>query len=389
MAQEHLNMFWVLFTRPPDQREVGDSPQEYLRKLNDLCGLKLIWPKKYPTGQLGRKELRNLCGDKDVDVLIGYAAVMAWGGRGVDSKNYCLSLTSESRKGLVGILLHLRGSRENREADFDAMQRSAEDIKGLGISFYTKLLFFFRKEADAYILDQFTAKSACILFENCPIDLTSSGYPDPATKPSSYEWFCAALETLANKATHQAGWSGELIEQAMFDVRGGKWRTYLRSIYGNEGNGKTGERPISAKSLTGCHRLGSVIAEAHAKAFENGCELPSSSAIVWASTPVRVYCCNRKGVSWQYDVQQASIHAKVFIPKQYRDRYDALRRHLDVKGHDFGDGIIGTGSKNGDTRSLKLTVRPGAGAPEREWGKIAKKAVSEMNRLFNRVCEFI
>lgn len=32
-----------------------------------------------------------------MNVLIAYAAVMAWGGRGVDSPNYRLSLSQESR----------------------------------------------------------------------------------------------------------------------------------------------------------------------------------------------------------------------------------------------------------------------------------------------------
>ena len=235
----HITKFWTCFPTPPAQPAVGDSPQAYLNKLNSLCGLTLAWPGAHPTGQLTRNQLRAVCRDTNVDVLIAYAAVMAWGGRGVDSRNYRLSLSVKSRPHLTSILEQLRTSEKSRQADFVDMQQAAENIKGLGISFYTKLLFFFREEADAYILDQFTAKSAKLLFDPCQIVLNSSGYPDPDNTPASYEWFCASAEAMGRGRTPPPTWTGEQVEQAMFDVRGGVWRKYLRSIYGKAGSKKT------------------------------------------------------------------------------------------------------------------------------------------------------
>jgi len=232
MSQEHIDNFWNSFPTLPDQPAVGDNPQVYLTKLNQLCNCTFAWPGAHPIGQLTRIQLRNLCRDPEVHILIAYAAVMAWGGRGVDSRNYRLSLSQSCREALIGILTRLRASDQNRQTDFADMQHAAENIKGLGISFYTKLLFFFRKTADAYILDQFTAKSAKLLFAPCQIVLNSSGYPDACNKPASYEWFCSKVELMGASRTSPPIWSGEQVEQAMFDFRGGVWRKYLRSIYG-------------------------------------------------------------------------------------------------------------------------------------------------------------
>jgi hypothetical protein len=372
---DHTDKFWSCFMAPPAQPAVGQSPQIYLNKLNELCRLVLVWPDSHPTDQLTRTQLRKLCRDTEVDVLIAYAAVMAWGGRGVQSRNYRSSLTESSREPLIAILKKLCASTANRCDDFAAMQKSAKDIKGLGISFYTKLLFFFRKDADAYILDQFTAKSAKLLFDPCNVALNSSGYPAPNNLPASYEWFCAAIEQSAASRAPDQIWTGEQVEQAMFDIRGGEWRRYLRSIYG---------------AITRDESLPSRVAITHAVAYQEGKELPGANPnppVGNAQNPVRVHCRSIDGIIWQYAFNNAMIHAEVFIPAQHVGRYDVLRHALGVDGHDFGDGILGNGENNGITRSLKLTIPRGLNAPQNEWDEIANEAVSAMITLFERICE--
>lgn len=387
MAQFDLDLFWASFPTPPAQGAIGDSPQDYLAKLNTLCSLTLAWPAAHPTGQLTRLQLRDLCRDPKVDVLIAYAAVMAWGGRGVDSRNYRLSLSKASRAALIPILKQLRASKASRQEDFDAMKQAAQNITGLGISFYTKLLFFLRKEADAYILDQFTAKSATLLFDPCQVVLTPSGYPDPDTAPAAYAWFCAAAEALGSSRMPPPIWTGEVTEQAMFDVRGGAWRKYLRSIYGKAGTKKPMPPKAPAPAPVGDDSLPARVARAHAAAYRAGCELPGANPQIGNVPPIRVHCSLSDGVIWQYAFQKNCIHAEVFIPTQHAARYDALRCFLGVSDHDFGDCIVGNGAKNGRTRSLKLTLERGLSAPEREWNDIAKQAVSAMDVIFNRVCE--
>ena len=394
MSNNHMARFLECFPNPPAQPAVGDDPRAYLRKLNHLSGLTLEWPASHPTGQLSRVQLRELCRDPKVDVLIAYAAVMAWGRRGVDSRNYRLSLDQSSRSALIEVLTYLRNSRQNRLADFDAMQRAARGIPGLGISFYTKLLFFFRQEADAYILDQFTAKSATLLFDQCRIVLTSSGYPAPDNFPAAYEWFCASAEFLAREKTASPAWTGERIEQAMFDIRGGSWRNYVRSQFGDPAL-LTGKSP-QTKSLTSpgtagttaCHKLAIVIASAHREVLlEESFDLPGENPTLSASTPVRVNCGSRHGINWQYDVQQGSVHAKVFIAKQHRERYDAFCERRGITDDNFGDGVAGTGFKEGKTCAIKCTVARGASAPESDWNSIAREAVLAMHRLFECIGE--
>ena len=406
MSKKHNKKFRGCFPTPPAQPAVGDSPQVYLKKLNTLCRPALAWPKAHPKGQLTRTQLRKLCRDTKVDVLIAYAAVMAWGGRGVNSPNYRLSLSGPSRTALIAILKQLRISPQTRQADFDAMQRAAENIKGLGISFYTKLLFFFRKKDDSYILDQFTAKSAKLLFDPCQIVLNSSGYPAPDNTPASYEWFCASAEAMGRGRTPPPTWTGEQVEQAMFDVRGGVWRKYLRSIYGKAGSKKTQKSKTppptppapphiaagAAPAPGGGDSLPSRVANAHAVAYQAGIELPGANPQVnppRPGQPIRVHCSLIDGVIWQYAFQKNSIHAEVFIPRHHIARYDALRAFLGVDEDDFGDGILGNGAKNGKTRSIKLTIPRGLNAPPNEWDEIAQLAVAAMTTLFDRVSEII
>ena len=408
----HITKFWTCFPTPPAQPAVGDSPQIYLDKLNSLCERELTWPTTHPTGQLTRNQLRAVCRDTNVDVLIAYAAVMAWGGRGVYSRNYRLSLSEESLPPLIAILTQLRASQQNRQDDFADMQNAAAAIKGLGISFYTKLLFFFRNNADAYILDQFTAKSATLLFDPCRVVLNSSGYPHPDNTPESYEWFCASAEAMGAGRAIPPTWSGEKMEQAMFDVRGGTWRKYLRSIFGKAGAKKSKKTKVSPPKITppipplaeppvpegaapapgGGDSLPVRVAVAHAHSYQEGVELPGANPQVnppRQGHPLRVHCRLIDGVFWQYAFHKSRLHAEVFMPRRHIARYDALRIFLGVAGHDFGDGILGNGANNGETRSIKFTIPRGLNAPQNEWDEIAQQAVAAMVTLFDRVSEII
>ena len=363
--------------------------QPTLRTHACLAGSPSTWPTHAdPTSQAVSRA--------EVHVLIAYAAVMAWGGRGVDSRNYRVSLSAESLPYLTAILTKLRASSQNRQVDFAEMQLAAENIPGLGISFYTKLLFFFRDQADAYILDQFTAKSAKLLFDPCQIVLNSSGYPDADNTPLSYEWFCSAAESMGAGRTTLPIWTGEQVEQAMFDVRGGVWRKYLLSIFGRAGAKKIKKRKFLARGAaptSGLVRsLPERVAIAHANAYLKGVEVPGANPQVQPPSrgkPVRLHCKRLDKLDYQYAFCHTRVHAEVFIPRQCVTRYDDLMVFLKVADHDFGDGIKGNGAKNGKTRSIKLTISSGLYSPETEWDEIADKAVAAMTALFGRVCEII
>lgn len=374
----HLEKFRThLMSTAAKQGNVGRPPEDYLIELNQITGLQLQWPAGYDMGLLDRQAVRGLCRNPSVHVLIGYAAVMAWGG--MRFSHYQQSLRGKSLQVLQSTLEYLKNSQANRSSDFAIVSQAAESIDGLGIAFYTKLLFIFRPQSDAYILDQFTAKSACLIFENCQITLTSGDFADPKTSPEAYEWFCASIDEMG----HELGNTGEAIESAMFDVRGGTWRNYLRGHY-REAQSQKNEVKLIERPLVELQKIASLLAEAHADQLAKGWNLPTIQSQVSKSLPVRAYCCCIDGLIWQYAVQKNSISAQVFMPEGKCEKYEALREHHSLEGHDFGDGITGNGAKQGKTRtiSIKMDLPHAVFAHTYEWLQFADQCVQSMERLY-------
>ena len=157
-------------------------------------------------GQFTRSQVRSICRDASIHPLLGYAAVMAWGGQ--NFRFFDMSIQSRS---LIPLLMRLKGSGYTRAEDFDHCLRL---IPGVGIAYFTKLLFFFRPASDAYILDQWTAKGITFLCSpNAPIRLDRSGHaPAPDTRGREYEEFCKCIE----QAASSIGWTPEQVEIGIF-----------------------------------------------------------------------------------------------------------------------------------------------------------------------------
>jgi len=233
------NTLYSVHPTPPTQPAVGFSPRGYLDILAEPeilaklpHGVPLAAHILHPFplhAPLTRAQVRTICTDTRIDVLEAYAIAMAWGGQNRD--HFRSSVIAPS---LPKLLRQLR-SGGNRLSDFDITQTAANHIKGLGISFYTKLLYFFRPTPDAYILDQWTAKSARLLFNPCQISLNYE-LPDPDTTPAQYEWFCAQLDNFAPILWPTiAPVTGEDAEVAIFDegYGHGEWRKYVVAHFKN------------------------------------------------------------------------------------------------------------------------------------------------------------
>ena len=221
---------------PPAQGPVGSAPIKYIEgELPGELGPYESSVAKVP-GQgrrpLSRTEVREVSRDLSVHPLVAYASIMAWGGR--NFHNYRLSLAVGNAQRVMDLVQHLRASESGREQDFAFTQRAAKDIKGLGISFYTKLLFFLRPNPDAYILDQWTVKSVSVLFPQTGIKPTPSGLPDPSTAPETYGSFCRAIESCVGDS--EGGWgaawkTGEEVERTIFDRPRGPWRAWIKGQF--------------------------------------------------------------------------------------------------------------------------------------------------------------
>lgn len=376
--------FILTFSNPPEQGSVGLPPKNYFQWLCDTC--------EYPPGNLNkfprhdekidRCQLRKICSDKSIDDLVLYAAIMAWGGR--NKRNFLLSLQEESRSNLVKVVNYLRNSNESRLVDFRETQHLCDGVKGLGISYYTKLMFFLRKKDDAYVLDQFTAKSAILLFENCDLNINSGQFPHPKTTPASYDKFCASIESLALKLGRN--WSPSDVEVAMFG-KSTPWRKFLNARWNPVNpskefkHSKSGDLP----SLKRKQNLAELIIKTHVEKVSKGWHLPKSPEKIPQNKPVRLHCCSFKGVNWQYTINDNSVHAEVFFDNDNRKTYKSLCDKLLINDDFFGSDINGNGFKNGKTASIKATLFTGASSQDLE--EVAVNAVCRMKNLFHIIVE--
>ena len=228
------NALFSAHPAPPMQPAVGNAPITFLRKLprgqfvpEQLAAYNI-------NGPLTRTQVREICTNPAVNPLAAYAVAMAWGGQ--KDINFESSIKAPV---LPDLLQNLRNSQQERGADFQKTQKVVAQIEGVGIAFFTKLLYFFRSQPDAYILDQWTAKSACILFEHPPVRLgqrgNDKGYYPPADDTTAVEYgaFCSAIECLATELWPGVIGAGQFAEAAMFDVGKGKgvWRSFVKDHF--------------------------------------------------------------------------------------------------------------------------------------------------------------
>jgi Putative 8-oxoguanine DNA glycosylase OGG-like protein len=222
---DHFKKFKETYKgKPPEQGKVGQKPSCLFRKLEEPFSNKLY------DQQLDRETLRTICHNEknNIHILI---CIMAWGEMRFSNVKHLKTIleAEEMRNKLSEIISQLKKSNLSREQAFNLLKESKQKgfLKGIGISYYTKILYSFC--SDAYILDQWTAKSMRLLFNDFPITLTKDGLPSPKTSSDDYESFCEAIEELARKLK----WKPEQVEIGLFGKGLTKplcWRDYIYQI---------------------------------------------------------------------------------------------------------------------------------------------------------------
>ncbi|MGX9695255.1 hypothetical protein [Achromobacter anxifer] len=201
-----------------------------------------------PSTPLTRAALRSYC-TSEADVLDCYLAVMAWGGQNAGPTGRARTLnTWRHGQALIRDRLEtLRRERPNRTDAF-GLFCGRNRVPGLGVAFFTKLLYFFAPQsaagADRYILDQWTAKSVNLLAGKRVISMSRADAKRKTSEcvtrfntPAVYEAYCTELETLAvilNCSHADTPLRVEDIELMLFSSAGPgtamrPWRQHVRS----------------------------------------------------------------------------------------------------------------------------------------------------------------
>jgi len=392
-SQPALSVFQSFFPAPPVQGAVGRPPAEYLailrREFGHPIGCSPV-ESLYPcvTSKCDRNQVRTICRDSRVDVLEAYAVAMAWGGQ--HRRWFRTSLASPT---LVGLLTEFRFGSGLRDQDFSMTQAVSKDITGLGISYFTKLLYFFRPQGNAYILDQWTAKSMQAL--RTGVLRLDGDMPARDTSSAEYVMFCEMCERLTREFP---GWAPEQIEQALFDGKGGKWRAWVKRWFqgmlqsdepSKTATGAGGgqeppfdkEEPDEPEGDDGDERdaLLTAIEKTHKQHAEAGMPLPGGilnrrSSDVWpGGSGLRV-----SEIKWFYRVKKRpmSIEIGVLFAPQLHETRSALIA-ANPNGRWFGSALA---EASGNTISIQLPRTLGTPPADlSEW------SVSTMSLLYSLV----
>lgn len=175
-----------------------------------------------PTTGHTRASLRAFCEERKNSTEICFVAIMAWGGMRVPNGRQAWRQKAK----WINTVEKLRSSRDSRETDYERLRSSRPvPLSGVGPAFFSKLLFFLRPKQDAYILDQWTAKSVQLISRTMRPHIRSDCVTDTNTG-ADYEWFCAVIEDLAERMRMPP----EVIEERLF--AGGprprsEWRAHV------------------------------------------------------------------------------------------------------------------------------------------------------------------
>ncbi len=182
-----------------------------------------------PAHILTRQQVRAECQDPGKSVLHGYVCAMAWGLQGAAGRRAHVDAAWANRADIAHRLMLLRGGGYTRQQAYDLF--STSPIPGLGPSYFTKLVYFFRPdETIGYIMDQWTGKSIDLITGHHVVRMYGDA-PTSLNTGANYDSFCRVIDFLAM----QEGNTGDELEQRLFSQNGqyrrqrGAWRDHVRS----------------------------------------------------------------------------------------------------------------------------------------------------------------
>lgn len=203
------------------------APQAWVRSMG-LAGADFVVA--LPAQAQTREEVRQLCRNEEFPLLYRYICAMAWGNQGAGKSRRYAQLAWAGRERLEPLLAAIAAGSISRAAAYESFCGGGA-VKGLGPSYFTKLLYFFWPEERCYIMDQWSARSVNYLTGEKLVRM-SANYVAPSNDGERYDRYCLAVESLASLADAERRLSGAETEMRLF-CRGGKlagpWRTIIRA----------------------------------------------------------------------------------------------------------------------------------------------------------------
>jgi hypothetical protein len=176
------------------------------------------------------QQVTETLSDLDFSLLI-----LGWGGMRRDHARRLF----ENQDWLTAVNAIRNGHVQSRENAYQLFYDLSNQgrIPGMGPAYYTKLICFLNPSLNGYIMDQWTAKSINHIMdvrnsrgENTRVSINTSGYVLQSNTSVTYEWFCKAIENVAQ----HFGWEPIMAEEYIFSNGGrkkGAWREYIVSVY--------------------------------------------------------------------------------------------------------------------------------------------------------------
>jgi hypothetical protein len=252
--EEYLLHFLQIYEDPPRvQPPIGHTPAAYILSAYAQCphdhalanAASEIIHGNYTDamGPVDRNFVQKICANNNIDPIVAYCFVMAWGAQWSASSYDNFVKNIEQINDLRTNLYFLRNPQllpgafgmTEREKAFDLFCNGSP-IEGLGISYYTKVIFFFLHGANGsrgYIVDKWTSLSISRLYAVIPnpgpVPLNAASAPAWAA-PHYYESFCGFIDFIAVQMG--ADWTGSDVELAFFgspdeNNSGFQWREML------------------------------------------------------------------------------------------------------------------------------------------------------------------
>lgn len=179
-----------------------------------------------------RAALRALWANTSISVEACFLSTMAWGGmqRGNGRRIW------STRANCLGVCADVRAGRHTPASGFQAFAtlRAKKGLPGMGPAYFTKILFFAAPSQDAYILDQWTARSMHLLSGQSAYPAVRKDYPsaakaeklktpqalrvivDDKVTPVDYVDYCNKVDGLAASL----GWHAHQVEERLFSSGG-------------------------------------------------------------------------------------------------------------------------------------------------------------------------